>query len=158
MKFDIFDKRPAELNLKNIDRVASMSKTFTVTTDISADYRKLKPLEKKGVIRIISIRLENNIDRVSAILPTGVFSHPHEGVILSGSSNQRKVFNTLKDIIGNKHVKDCEWLEAHIRDKNDYFSTEDKDILKCRDELEKKFSGLRIRTVDELLKELSSLN
>ena len=128
-----------------------MNKVYTVTKDISADYKKLRTLEKKSLIKIISIRFENNKNKKSAILPTAVWDHTMWNFSRWGSSEQSKVFEKLKRIIGKNNIQDCIHLEAHIRDKYDYFVTEDKDILSKRSELKNEFLDLKIKTVKELV-------
>ena len=41
-----------------------MKKAPTVTKDISSDYKKLKALRNKGIIKIIGIKIENNADKI----------------------------------------------------------------------------------------------
>lgn len=131
-----------------------MSKVYTVTKDISADYKKLKVLRDKGLIKIIGIKIENNKDKFDAILPTGVMGYTVLGSMKLGSDQQVQNFKVLKGIIGPININDCIHLEVHIRDGYDYFVTEDHDILGKRNDLEKEFNVLKIRTVDELVKEL----
>ena len=115
-----------------------MGRRYYVTADINADYKKLKVWENKGVITLVGIRIENNWGRKSAILPTAIIDHAKVGYAIVGSSGQEKVFETLKKIIGRHNIEDCIHLEAHIRDRYDYFATEDADILDHRETLESK--------------------
>lgn len=131
-----------------------MSKVYTVTKDISADYKKLRVLRDKGFIKIIGIKIENNKDKFDAILPTGVMGYTVLGSMKLGSDEQAKNFEELKRIIGRNNINDCIHLEAHIREGYDYFVTEDKDILDKKSELEQQFPNLKIRTTDELVGEL----
>lgn len=127
---------------------------YTVTRDINVDLKRLKKLAKKGLIRIVNIRIENNSSINSAILPTAIFDQTLFGQSRFGSAEQSDNFEKLKRIIGLKNIKDCIHLEAHIRDKYDYFVTEDDDVLGKRLLLEKEFPGLKIRNLVELESEL----
>ena len=133
-----------------------MKKAPTVTKDISSDYKKLKALRNKGIIKIIGIKIENNADKFDAILPTAVLGHTALGSMKLGSDKQAKDFEELKKIIGSANIKDCIHLEAHIREGYDYFVTEDRDILDKKSALEQQFPGLEIRTTDQLIKELDN--
>jgi hypothetical protein len=127
---------------------------YTVTADVSANYRKLKVMQLKGLISIFSIRIENNQNRQSAILPTATVNYAALDLARVGSSEQAETFNKLKKIIGKNNIEDCLHLEAHIRDEHDYFVTEDHDILDRIDKLYREFPKLKIRTVNELIREL----
>jgi len=105
---------------------------YTVTLDISASYKKLNPLEKKGIIKILGIRRENNKNRPSAILATPGFGKIRPNAKWFGSLEQTRVFNKLKKIIGIQNIEDCISLEAHIRDERDFFITEDHHYLDKR--------------------------
>ncbi len=132
-----------------------MNKIFTVTKDINANYKKLKALERKGFIKVINIRLENNRGRKNAILPTATLGHTHLSEMqleVTMSSSQKSVLDKLKQIIGVNNIKDCIHLEAHIRDGYDYFVTEDTDVLDKREQLVKEFPKLQIYTTVELVK------
>ncbi len=131
-----------------------MSKIYTVTKDISADYKKLKVLRDKDIIKIIGIKIENNADKFDAILPTGVMGYTALGSMKLGSDEQARNFEELKRIIGQNNINDCIHLEAHIREGYDFFVTEDRDILDKKSELEQQFPNLNIRTTNELVMEL----
>lgn len=137
----------------------SNNRIYTVTKDISANYKKLRILEKKGIIKIIYIKIENNRTREDAKLPTAVLGTDGQAVLGSmklGSNEQAKVLEKLKGIIDPIHLRDCMHLEAHLRDGYDYFATEDTDILDKRLMLESEFAGLKVRTPDELIAELDN--
>ncbi|MGA2911451.1 MAG: hypothetical protein ABSE17_02310 [Candidatus Levyibacteriota bacterium] len=129
---------------------------YTVTVDINSDSPKIRALEAKGIIKIYRIRIENNKNKQSAILPTSVLGRTVLGQMRFGSDQQTKVFNKLKKIIGINNINDCIHLEAHIRDRRDYFVTEDHDILDARTQLKEDFPELEIRTVNEIINELQT--
>lgn len=132
-----------------------MSKVYTVTKDISADFRKLKVFRNKGLIKIIGIKIENNKDKFDAVLPRGVMGYTVLDSMELGSDEQAKNFEELKKIIGESNINDCIHLEAHIREGYDYFVTEDRDILDKKSELEQQFPNLKIRTTNELVREFN---
>ncbi len=55
----------------------------------------------------------------------------------------------IREVLGADKVKDAMKLEAHLRNKLDYFVTEDNDFLKKREILKNKF-GVNIVTPQEL--------
>lgn len=135
-----------------------MKKTFTVTKDVSADLKKLKTLEKSGLIKIKQVKIENVSKKVvDRPLPNGVWGHTKWDEMKWASDNDAQRFEQLKQIIGKGNIKDAIHVDTHIRDNNDYFVTEDNDILNVRKQLEQQFSGLKIRTPDELASELSNI-
>lgn len=127
---------------------------YTVTVDVNTNDQKLKILEKKGILKIYRIRIENNRNKPDAILPTSIIGHIVLGSMRFGSARQTRVFERLKKIIGVNNIKDCIHLEAHIRDGRDYFVTEDHDVLDKIILLKEEFPQLKVITVDGLIKEL----
>lgn len=135
-----------------------MSKPFTVTKDVSADLKKLKKLERKGLILIKQVKIENVSKKVSdQPLPNGVWGHTKWDEMKWASEDDAERFEQLKRIIGKGNIKDAIHVDTHIRDGNNYFVTEDTDILNVRKQLEQRFNGLKIRTPDELVTELSKI-
>jgi hypothetical protein len=122
----------------------------TVTADISANLKKLKKLESKGLISIFQIKIETPSPRTKHILPTAVWDQTNFDECVFGSEESSNVFEKIKKIIGNHHIKDAMHLADHIRDQRDYFITEDTDILKCKEILESEFENLKIFTPHEL--------
>lgn len=132
-----------------------MNKPYRVTKDISANFKKLKVLEKKGIIKIFQVKLETPTPKIKNIdLPNTVWNHTNWNESLLGSKQDSQRFEKIKSIFGGRHIGDAIHLDTHIREKRDYFLTEDTDILKHRKMLEKTFNGLRIRTPNELIAEL----
>lgn len=133
-----------------------MNKPFTVTKDVSGDLKKLKKLEKAGLIKIKQVKIENVSRKIKdQPLPNGVWGHTKWDEMKWASDSDSKCFERLKQIIGKGKIKDVIHVDTHIRDGNDYFVTEDTDILNVKQQLEQQFPGLKIRTTDELVTEFS---
>ncbi len=125
-----------------------------ITRDKSADLKRLKKLETQGLIEIVEIKIEGYPNKIkNSKLPVAVLGHTVLGeMVLAGDDCS---YEDIRSIIGKHNVKDAITLEAHIRNKHDYFVTEDKDEFineGKRSLLEAKFPGLKIVTVEELEK------
>lgn len=135
-----------------------MTKPFSVTKDVSADLKKLKMLERAGLVKVKQVRIENVSRKIKdQPLPNGVWNHTNWDEMKWASASDAQRFEQIKQIIGKENIKDAIHVDTHIRDGNDYFVTEDNDILSVRGQLEQQFSGLKIRTPDELVSELSNI-
>lgn len=130
---------------------------YSITADINANLKKLKRLEQQALIEIYQIGIETPSPKTKKILPTAVSNHVVFGQAVFGSEESSITFEKIKTLVGKNNIKDAMHLSNHIRDKRDYFVTEDKDILKARQQLKQYFPGLKIRTSNELLTELSKL-
>lgn len=134
-----------------------MSKIYTVTKDISADLRKLKALEKKGVIKVYQVKIENYTKKIkNTDLSNFVFDYSLFGEGLLGSEEDAERFEKIKAIIGKDKIGDALHLDTHLREKRDYFVTEDTDFLRHRSSLEKEFKGLKIRNTEELVRAVNN--
>ncbi len=130
-------------------------KPYSVTKDISANLKKLKILERKGIIKIYQVKIENPTRKIeNTDLPNAVLDHTKWDESLFASQEDAERFERIKDILGKANVKDAIHLDTHLREKRDYFVTEDTDILKNKNLLEKTFKELRIRSTEELVREL----
>ncbi len=122
----------------------------TVTIDTSVDLKRLRELEKQGLIRIEKAHIENRIKKIKKELPTvAILGH----ALLPARLGPFKNFFKILSIIGKSNVNDALILEAHIAYGNDYFVTNDiKDFIRSgrREKLERTFPGLKILTVEEL--------
>src|SRR3989304_10096002 len=127
---------------------------YTITADISANQKKLRKLEFLGIIEIYQIDIETPSPKTRKVMPTGVFNHVNLDNFVLGSEEESQNFEIIKQVIGKHNIKDAMHLSDHIRDKRDFFVTEDTDILSKRSELYKKFPALKIQTTDELVREL----
>lgn len=134
---------------QEFEEVFANSKIATVTADISANLKKLKVLEKKRKIKIFQVKIENDTKKIkNKSFPVAVCNYTkiNECVLGDDSSD----FEDLKRIIGKDKIKDCIHLENHIRNKRDFFVTEDSDFLSKKIALKNKFPKLKIVTPDEL--------
>jgi len=121
-----------------------------VTRDPSANLKILKKLEKENFIEIYDVILEGGRENQKVkrkILPVGVWNHSRwDESVWADDDN---VYNDLREILGKDKIKDAMQLETHIRNKFDYFVTEDNDFLCKREVLKEKF-GVNIVTPNEL--------
>lgn len=129
-----------------------MNIPLKITVDKNVDLKKLRKLEQQGKIEIIEVKIENTTNKVNnKVLPLAVLGHTRLGEMLLADNNS--FYDHIVKIIGVDKVRDAIILDAHIRSKNDYFVTNDKDtfINYCkRERLEKSFPNLEIVTVIEL--------
>ena len=129
---------------------------LNVTRDSSANVKILKELENKGYIKIYDVMLENGRENKrikEKILPVAVWDHCCWDEAVWGGDDC--VYDEIRKILGTDHIEDAMHLEAHIRNRHDYFVTEDTDFLKKRKELHGRF-GVKIATPEELLIMLES--
>lgn len=134
-----------------------MNRPYTVTKDINADLKKLITLVQKGIIKIFQVKIESPTPKIKNInLPNAVWDHTNWDESLFSSESGSKRFEKIKNILGGGNIKDAIHLDTHIREKRDYFVTEDNNILQHKRILERVFNGLKIRTTDELVKELDN--
>lgn len=128
-----------------------------VLRDKSANLKKLRVLEKKGLIEIHEVDLENlpkyakNVD-----LPLAVWDQVNWDHAVWADSNE-KTFDDIKAILGVTNIKDVISLESAVRYKCDYFVTEDLDEFIGRDgerreTLQRITTGVKIVTTEELEK------
>jgi predicted nucleic acid-binding protein len=125
---------------------------YFITRDSCANVKILKDLEQRGFIKVFDVMLENGRENKK-------FKDKIKPVFIVGTSllgemvlaNKDCKYDDIRSIIGKQHIKDSIHLEAHIRNKFDYFVTEDHDFLDKRQELENKFL-VRIVTPQELQK------
>ena len=144
-------------NLGEFKKDKNMRKVYIVTKDVSANLKKLKKLKSMGLIKITQVKIETQTAKIpNKILPTGVWKHTNWNDMIWGSKEDSGRFEKLKNILGKEHIEDAIQVSTHIREKYDYFVTEDHDILDKRLELEKTFPNLKIRNPDELEKELTN--
>ena len=128
---------------------------FTITKDVSANYKTLKLLEKKDLIQIFRVKIENEVKGIKTEhLPNAVFGHVKFGETVFVSDEQSQIFEKIKAIIGPSNIKDAIFVATHIREKNNYCVTEDNDILSNKEALERAFPGLQVRSTDQLVQEL----
>lgn len=133
----------------------NQTKPYFITKDIGANLKKLRTLERKGLIELFQVKIETHTPKIkNKDLPNGVWGHTKFNEMLWTSEDDASRFEKIKEIIGKNNIEDAIHVDTHIREKRDYFVTEDTDILNCKDELEQTFKGLKIRTPDELLGEL----
>jgi hypothetical protein len=130
----------------------AMNKKVTVTLDSGADYKRMRKLEVEGLIEITMVNFENGRENKRAKVkqnPVAVWGQTNWGESVY-ASEEDLVFEQLKKLLGNNHIKDCIQLEAHHTSGRDYFVSEDKDdILSRKEELEKLF-GIKVLAPEEL--------
>lgn len=125
---------------------------LSVTRDSGANVKFLLGLQNDGFIKIHDVMLENGRENKKVkdkVLPVGVYNHGKWGEFVWGGKDT--TYDDVRQIIGRDNIKDAMHLEAHIRNKHDYFVTEDRDFLDKREELETKFN-IKIVTPQELEK------
>jgi len=131
-----------------------MGKTTTVTRDKSANLKKLRILENKGLIKIHEVTLENFVNKAkNRVKPIGVWNHSKWDECVW--ADEKNTYDAIRKIIGKHNIKDAMHLEAHIRNGFDFFVTNDLDeFIKNgkRESLENQFLELKIVTVQELEK------
>lgn len=125
---------------------------LSVTCDSSANKKILRELEKLGLIQIFDVNIETFSKKTEKVKAVAVWDHSkwNDGSVWGSGSGH---FQSAKEIIGGHNIGDAQHLEAHLRSGNDVFVTEDLDEFirnGRREELERKFSGLKIMTPDEL--------
>ncbi|MFA4844981.1 MAG: hypothetical protein WC654_00265 [Patescibacteria group bacterium] len=125
---------------------------YLVTCDSGANKKILKLLEQRKLIKIFDVNIETcsrNTEKIQAVGVWGYSKWDDGSVWGNGSDN----FQEAKEIIGGHNMGDVRHLEAHLRSGNDIFVTEDLDEFirdGRREELESKFSELKIMTPEEL--------
>ena len=122
-----------------------------ITRDSSANYKILKKLVEDNFIELYDVPLEENSREYTKtknkVLPIGVFGYSRFGESIF--SDDSSIYKRLVDLIGKNNIKDCILLEAHYRNGNDYFVTEDKnDILNNKEILFSLFGIKVIHTED----------
>ncbi|HAU65844.1 MAG: hypothetical protein A2017_17700 [Lentisphaerae bacterium GWF2_44_16] len=127
-------------------------KILSITCDSSANKKTLCDLEKRGFIKIFDVNIETFSKQTTKIKAVAVRGHSKwdDGSVWGDDSNN---FQEAKEIIGGHNMGDVRHLEAHLRSGNDVFVTEDLDEFirdGRREELESKFSDLKIMTPEEL--------
>ena len=127
-----------------------------ITRDSGANLKILRSLEKKGLIEIHDVLLENRTGRVSQkILPVAVWGQTKYGECVWASDDCK--YDRIREIIGKNNIGDAIKLEAHIRNRFKYFITEDNDFLNRRSTLYREFK-VNILTPVELSEILNSDN
>ncbi|MFA5829509.1 MAG: hypothetical protein WC843_03375 [Candidatus Gracilibacteria bacterium] len=126
-----------------------------ITRDKGVDLKRLNKLRRQGLIKIYDVKIENETSKVpDKILPVGVWGHTKWDECIWGDEKDNTFDKTL-EIIGKENIKDAIHLEAHIRNKFDYFVTNNpNDFIKNgkREKLELEFPILKILTIEELEK------
>lgn len=132
-----------------------MTQVLTVTRDAGANVKKLRDLERLGLIRCHDVLLENGREnkKISRKIRP-ILGYPYyvygEGVW----ADENCKYNAISAIIGKEKVADAMHLEAHLRYEHDVFVSEDNDFLSKRDQLKAAF-GCEIMTPDELVARLT---
>jgi len=101
-------------------------------------------------------------------LGVGVWGHSRWGHFLWGGKKRNYPFKEIRRLLfprferlgedeKKKAIRDAMHLATHIMHDNDFFVTEDKDFLRKREELKKKF-GVIIFTPRECYEELCGMN
>lgn len=125
---------------------------FKVTRDTCANIKLLKKLAAEGYITIFDVNSENYTKKISKRIPAAlvwdVSTWDGPDVFTDGEA-----YDMVRNIIGKDKIEDARKLEAHIRARNDYFITEDRDFLDKRNALKKEL-GVVIYTPTELNEEL----
>jgi len=147
---EIFSKEDLDYYIHNL-RIA-LDKPYKVTRDKSADLKRLKALEKFELIEIHEVQIESQTNKNKRkVLPVAVWDQTKwDEAVWADEDNS---YDKIRELIGKHNIKDAITLEAHIRNRFDYFITEDKDEFirnGRREELEKAFPSLKILTVTEL--------
>lgn len=164
----IFEKQPEGINIPIAGEVLSkedlnyyihnlrvaLNRPYKITRDKSADLKRLKVLQKLGLIEIHEVQIESQTNKNKRkVLPVAVWDHTKWGEsVWAGDDNS---YDKIRELVGKHNVKDAITLEAHIRNQFDYFITEDKDEFISngrRKDLEDAFPNLVILTVSELEK------
>lgn len=124
-----------------------MHKGFKVTRDSDVDMKRLRHLKDSCGIEIFDVQIDTVSKRTEKIPSIGVYGLSKYGESIY--SSDATVLNGIVKIIGMNNIKDAMKLEGHIRNKNDYFITQDHDFLDKRIDLEKKFN-IKILDITEL--------
>ena len=128
-------------------------KKLKITMDSGVDLKRLKILEKDGLVEIHDVKGEN-FARSVRCRESAVFILDHstldgEDVLTDNSERYEKIIQ----IIGRGNFQDARKLDAHIREEFDYFVTNNpRDFIynNKREKLQNSFSELKIVTIDEL--------
>jgi hypothetical protein len=135
---------------------SSESATLKVAVDQGANLKLLRQLQRRGRIVLVQAHtLEQNFKQVqdqgkAFRLDFSTLNGPD---MLAGDN-----LDSVRRIIGEDKDADVEHVYASWLNKNDYFVTENvRDFIRDgrRDKLEAVLPGLRIRTTDELIRELT---
>ena len=132
-----------------------MSDTPIVAVDQGVNLKRLRELQRQGRIRLVQAHtLEQNFKHVSDQGKAFRFdASTFDGPDLLADENIQEV----ERIIGKGKSADVEHVYASWLNKNDYFVTENvEDFIRegRREALENVLPGLRIRTTEELIREL----
>ncbi len=128
----------------------------TVTCDKNTNLKKLKGLERKGLIKIYAVAIEgfedtNKITRKE--LPIAVIDSKFATIGNCVIAADDTPYSKIGRVIGKHNHGDCLHLERHISSGRDVFVTDDNDFLSKKAELHQYF-GVNIQTVEDLEKEL----
>ena len=125
---------------------------LTITADVSADLKRLKNLEGKGLVEIHVVNIENHIHTrkiQKKEMPIAVIGSPHAKIGNAVVAGNKNLHSEIRQILGKEHHADILHLERHYNSGRDYFVTDDNDFLAKRLELDEAL-GLKIVTVNEL--------
>jgi hypothetical protein len=129
-----------------------------VAVDQGVNLKRLRELQREGRIQLVQAHtLEQSFKHVSAqgksfCLDMSTLDGPD---MLVGDNRQE-----VERIVGKVNIADIEHVYASWLNKNNYFVTENVDDFICnsrRDALENVLPGLRIRTTEELIREIADL-
>lgn len=134
------------------------SGTLMVAVDQGVNLKRLREIQREGRILLVQAHtLEQSFKHVSDQgKPFRLGMSTLDGPDLLVGENLQEV----ERIIGNWNSADIEHVYASWLNKNDYFITENVDDFIShgrRDALENALPGLRIRTTEELIRELADL-
>lgn len=124
----------------------------TVTCDTNVDIKRLRHLERRGLIHIHAIAIEgmeHNRKATHKHFPTAVIGSEFAQIDRALIARVDTPYHEIQKVIGKQNHGDAIHFEAHLRDQRDIFVTDDNDFLSCRSELEAKFRTV-IKTTDEL--------
>lgn len=132
--------------------ISEYEMVLKITADVSANMKILRDLEKKGLIEIHVVNIENhklsnkikNKKNPVAILDSE-FALLDYCVIASDSTP----YESIQQIMGKQHHADILHFESHLESKHDIFITEDTDFLSKRRRLSDAFAT-KIMTPEEL--------
>src|SRR6266516_6039074 len=128
-------------------------KPVPVLRDRSADLKRLRRLERDGLIEIYESALEEPPNRgpVRVLSSLAVIGYGKLDYMTLASESQLEVYKSVKRIVSGGGSKDSMTLETAIRHGLRVFVTDDvDDFLRHKKRIELQFPGLKLLTVTEL--------
>ena len=126
----------------------------SLTVDGNANQKLLRKLESRGFVEIHALNIESAIGNKKLKKkdkPLAVIGSRHSIIGNSVIAADDTIWPDISAAMTKDNHGDAMQLDGHIRSGRDIFVTDDKDFLKRRDALKKKF-GVTVNSTQEIAK------